>query len=197
MTAHYTASGARRTGDNYQDIQSAKALVEWLEQPQNYNWVRLEAMDGSLDDIQTERVDGSRQLLQIKHGVDNTNEWTWDVLTKQEPGKKGLKPSLLQKWKRSLDDIKNKGIVVNEVALLTNRAASPDICANLSEKGLVNFKKLPALLKEKLSNQLDSEKEADAFFKYFHFYFNELSLPALEASLQKRFLQLGGTLEGW
>ena len=47
----FTASGARRAGDEYQDIQSAEILIEWLEDPARYRWVRLEAMDGSLDGI--------------------------------------------------------------------------------------------------------------------------------------------------
>jgi hypothetical protein len=197
MTSYYTASGARRTGDNYQDIQSAKVLVEWLEQPENYNWVRLEVMDGALDDIQAERVDSSRRFLQIKHGVDNTNEWTWDELIKQEQGKKGLKPSLLKKWKNSLDDIKSKGIAINEAALLTNRAASVDICNHLSSDGLVDFQNLPTLLQTELSKQLGGKRSAGDFFKSFHFRFANPSLEALEDSLFQRFRRLGGTLEGW
>ena len=38
----YTASGARRMGDEYQDLQSAEVLIEWLEQLDAYRWVRLE-----------------------------------------------------------------------------------------------------------------------------------------------------------
>src|ERR1051325_3234846 len=120
----YTASGARRTGDEYQDLQSAEVLIEWLEQPDVYHWVRLETMEGSLDDIQAERADSTRRLLQVKFGTDATVEWEWDDLTEQEKGKKGPKPSLLQKWKTSLDDVVGAGVGVSEAALLTNRAAS-------------------------------------------------------------------------
>lgn len=55
----FTASGARRGGDEYQDLQSAELLVQWLEQPERYRWVRLETMDGALDDIQAELGDGA------------------------------------------------------------------------------------------------------------------------------------------
>jgi hypothetical protein len=95
----YTASGARRTGDEYQDLQSAEVLIEWLEHPDAYRWVRLETTEGSLDDIQAERADGTRRLLQVKFGTDASVEWEWDHLIKQESGKRGPKTSLLQKWK--------------------------------------------------------------------------------------------------
>jgi hypothetical protein len=80
----YTASGARRTGDEYQDLQSAEVLVEWLERTDAYRWVRLEAMDGSLDDIQAEYADGSRRLLQVKFATDATAEWGWEDLLKHQ-----------------------------------------------------------------------------------------------------------------
>ncbi|NOK06352.1 ATP-binding protein [Myxococcus sp. CA018] len=194
----YTASGARRTGDEYQDLQSAEVLVQWLEQPDIYRWVRLETMDGSLDDIQAEHSDGTRRLLQVKFGTDATVEWDWDELTKQDPGKRGqLKPSLLQKWKTSLDDIRAKGVTVSEAALLTNRAASASIRAHLSDAGIVNFGGLSAQLQANISAQLGGPADASSFFASFHFFFKQRSFEVLEDALQQRFRRLGGTPEGW
>lgn len=193
----YTASGARRTGDEYQDLQSAEVLVEWLEQPDAYCWVRLETRDGSLDDIQAERADGTRRLLQVRFGTDATANWEWDDLTKQESGKKGPKLSLLQKWKRSLEDVVAKGIRVSEAALLTNRAASAAIRAHLSDAGIVDFGGLSAPLQATIAAQLGGPADASAFFASFHFFFQERSFDALNGGLQERFWRLGGTSEGW
>ena len=181
----YTRSGARRTGDEYQDLQSAEILVEWLEQPDAYCWIRLETMDGSLDDIQAERADGTLRLLQVKWGTDATVEWAWDDLARQETGKRGPKPSLLQKWKTSLDDTLTKGVTVSEAALLTNRAASAAIRAHLSDSGLVDFDSLSSPLQAAISGQLGGPAAASAFFVEFHFFFKERSAQALESALQK------------
>lgn len=163
----FTASGARRTGDEYQDLQSAEFLIEWLEHPDLYRWVRLETMDGSLDDIQVELADGTRKLLQVKFGTNPTLEWQWDELLKQENGKKGPKPSLLQKWKASLDDVVNAGVPVSEAALVTNRGASAAIRSHLSDPGLVDFAALSASLQSSIANQLGGHAAAGKFSRRF------------------------------
>lgn len=193
----YTASGARRTGDEYQDLQSAEVLIEWLENPVAYRWVRLEAMDGSLDDIQAERADGRQRLLQVKFGTNATVEWDWNELLEQEKGKKGPKPSLLMKWKSSLDKIVVSGVIVSEVALLTNRSASAAIRAHLSDAGIVDFTQLSPALQASISAQLGGPAAASTFFASFHFFFGKPSLESLDASLRRRFQQLGGSQEGW
>lgn len=193
----YTASGARRTGDEYQDLQSAEVLIEWLEQPDAYRWVRLETTAGSLDDIQAERADGTRRLLQVKFGTDASVEWEWHHLTKQESGKMGPRPSLLQKWKISLDDVVASGVAVSEAALLTNRAASTAIRDHLSGSSLVDFGGLPAPLQATIAAQLRGVAAASGFFESFHFYFKQLSFEALESVLRERFHCLGGSSEGW
>jgi len=193
----YTASGARRTGDEYQDLQSAEILVEWLQHPEAYRWVRLETMDGSLDDIQAERADGSLRLLQVKWSTGAKCEWDWGELTEQEMGKKKLKSSFLQKWKTSLDDMLAKGITISEAALLTNRAASAAIRAHLSDSSLVDFEALSKPLKTTIAAQLGGSAAASKFFEKFHFFFKDRSIEVLESALQKRFQRLGGTIEGW
>lgn len=193
----FTASGARRTGDEYQDLQSAEVLIEWLEQPAAYQWVRLEAQDGSLDDIQAARADGSLQLLQVKFSTDPSSTWSWDDLLKQESGKKSAKPSLLQKWKKSLDDIQETGVVVFEAALRTNREAAADLKACLTEFGTVDWAMLSSDRQATLSAHLGGDDLAEKFLSSFHFFFRERSYEALASSLRHRFFRLGGTPEGW
>src|SRR5690348_7719572 len=128
----FTASGARRTGDEYQDLQSAEVLIEWLENPELYNWVRLEAMNGSLDDIQAERSDGTLRLLQVKFATDEHDRWDWDSLLVGKPSKRGgTLPSLLAKWKTSLDAVTASGSSVHEAAFYTNREAASEISDHL------------------------------------------------------------------
>ncbi|WAS99610.1 hypothetical protein [Nannocystis punicea] len=121
----FTASGARRTGDEYQDLQSAEVLVQWLEQPERYRWVRLETMDGSLDDIQAELRDGTHRMLQVKFGTNPAVPWDWEALTTREKGTKGPKPSLLQKWKTSLDDARRDGKLRYGTSHPSSHKASP------------------------------------------------------------------------
>jgi hypothetical protein len=70
-----------------------------------YRWVHLETSEGSLDDIQIEHADGKRELVQVKFATDADDEWNWDHLTATKEGARGPRPSLLQKWKASLDKV--------------------------------------------------------------------------------------------
>ena len=44
VRSDYTRSGVRRAGDDYQDIIALVLLVEWLEHPERYKWVRVEPL---------------------------------------------------------------------------------------------------------------------------------------------------------
>ncbi|KUK47893.1 MAG: hypothetical protein XD74_1515 [Actinobacteria bacterium 66_15] len=195
--SRFTASGARRSGDAYQDLQSAEVLLEWLEQPDAYRWVRLETMEGSLDDIQAERADGTRRLLQVKFSTDPLDEWGWADLTHREAGRRGLKPSLLQKWKASVDGLLAEGVAIGEAAFITNRQAAPDIRAHLTVDGLVDISGLPEPDRQQLVDHLGGLTEAQAFFGSFHFLFQRSSPEALEDALLRRFHALGGAAPGW
>jgi hypothetical protein len=157
----------------------------------------LETTRGSLDDIQAERSDGKRRLLQVKFGTDVTVEWDWDELMEQKQGKKKPLPSLLQKWKNSLDQVLADGVQVSEAAVITNRSASAAIRGHLSDSGLIDFSSLSVDLQARLSGQLGGSDAASLFFASFHFYFKDRSRPILEATLFKRFSRLGGTSDGW
>jgi hypothetical protein len=194
----FTASGARRTGDEYQDLQSAEVLIQWLEQPDAYQWVHLEAMDGSLDDIQALQSDGQMRLLQVKFATDPSERWDWDELLEQRPRKGGgALPSLLQKWSESLNAARSAGTNVFEAGFYTNREAATAISAHLTVYGLVDFGKLPADLRQRIAAQLGGDRQATDYFGSFHFRFRERSPDALEVSLRHRFRQLGGTNDGW
>ena len=193
----FTASGARRAGDEYQDLQSAEILIEWLEDPARYRWVRLEAMDGSLDDIQAEQADGTLKLLQVKFGVNYADNWTWNDFTQQDPGKRvALKPSLLQKWSKSLRDAQIRANV-SISALVTNRSAEDGITKALDNDGHVKLSMLDDAVRQVVIAQLGSEAAAGSFFDAFQFKFLDPSPDALTQGLLTRFLRLGGTIEGW
>lgn len=74
-----TRSGARRQGDEYQDVQALNLLVEWLEQRDRYQRVQLEADgSGSLDDLLALRSDGVLEVWQVKFSTGSyTPEDAW------------------------------------------------------------------------------------------------------------------------
>jgi hypothetical protein len=126
----YTRHGASRAGDDYQDLWGAQLLVEFLEHPDRYQWVRFEASEfGTLDDIVALRTDGKYVVRQIKFTVDPENEGyevTWDWLLNPPQGTQRRGTSLLKKWTTSLVPLL-KSEHVYEAALFTNRRSSAEI----------------------------------------------------------------------
>lgn len=56
----FTRSGIRRSGDDYQDLCALELLVEMLEHPKRYQWIKVEADEaGVLDDVLALREDHS------------------------------------------------------------------------------------------------------------------------------------------
>ncbi|GAG92718.1 unnamed protein product, partial [marine sediment metagenome] len=108
MSSKHTRTGARRSGDDYQDIIALDVMVKILEHPDRYEWIQVEADDyGALDDIVSLRTDGSYVVKQVKFAV-NPEEDTldWEYLLAQKKGKNGAPlKSLLQKWSSSLERI--------------------------------------------------------------------------------------------
>ncbi len=88
-----TRSGARRLGDEYQDLVALEVLVEWLEHADRYDWVRVEADDaGALDDVVARKRDGAIVYRQSKFTVHPDQPgtlWTWEELLKQATGARG------------------------------------------------------------------------------------------------------------
>ena len=47
-----TRTATRRSGDDYQDLVAAGAMLRFLENPSLYQWIKLDAIEGGkLDDV--------------------------------------------------------------------------------------------------------------------------------------------------
>lgn len=201
MKSEYTRTGARRAGDDYQDVVALELLVELLEHPTRYKWIRVEADDaGSLDDIVAVRSDGSFVVKQVKFSTDpqsETDVWTWEKLIQKKKGKIKQLPSLLEKWASSMDQLRKRGLIY-EASVESNRRAAKDMQITLSANGLVDFDKIDdPEIRDIIVQQLGGEAAARSFFAEFHFYLDRSSLEDLEDSVRRRFYALGGKHHGW
>ncbi len=198
-TPRLTRSGARRRGDEYQDVQAQSILVEWLGNADRYQWVQLEADEsGFLDDILALRSDGVLDAWQVKystvsHAPDEL--WGWDALLEQKLGARGPKQSLLQKWFVTWEDYLSRGIEVAP-GLLTNRRAAPELTLGAPWGGYVQWTDLHEETRRKILALLGDEARVRAFFEVFHFRVGEPSLRELEDGTRERFERLGGTPSG-
>ncbi len=200
MSSKHTRTGARRSGDDYQDIIALDVMVEILEHPDRYEWIQVEADDyGALDDIVSLRTDGSYVVKQVKFAV-NPEEDTldWEYLLAQKKGKNGAPlKSLLQKWSSSLEQILADS-KLHEASLISNRKASAQIQSLLLPEGILNFVKLSDTeITGRIIQQIGDECKAKSFFANFHFYLDKPGIATYEEALQRRFYSLGGKSEGW
>ena len=200
MSSEHTRTGARRSGDDYQDITALEVMVEMLEHPDRYEWIQVEADDyGALDDVVALRTDGTYVVKQVKFAV-NPEEDTlgWEYLLGQKKGKNGNPlPSLLQKWSSSLEKILTDHNL-HEASLVTNRQASTQIQSLLSPEGILDFEKLSdPEIKEKIIQQIGDKNKARNFFINFNFIMDKSDIETYEKSIQRRFYLLGGRSEGW
>ena len=87
MKTLYTRTGARRSGDDYQDVIALDLLVEMLEHPDRYQWIQVEADDFDyLDDIVALKTDGEYIVKQAKFSTNpeaKEDYLTWDDLLSQ------------------------------------------------------------------------------------------------------------------
>lgn len=201
MQSKYTRTGARRSGDDYQDLAAADLFIEMLEHPARYKWVRLEADDaGALDDVVALRADGDLIAKQIKFSTspeDDDDIVSWEWLLRERQGKKQLLPSFLSKWSSSLDLLRQQGPVA-EACLITNRKPSQSLANQIFPNGAINFKKITdSKIRSEIVRQLGGLSRAHSFFGQFRFYLDRPGLDNLEAALQKRFFALSGTEQGW
>lgn len=200
MRSRYTRTGTLRSGLDYQDLVALQVLVEMLEHPDRYRWVRVEADDaGSLDDVVCLRSDGSFDLIQVKCSTSSESVGgilTWEKLL-DKGGKTAEFPSLLEKWSSSLE-LWDQKAQIHDARVETNRRPADEIGMVLSPGGLVDFEKIGAVkTRAAIAEQLGGESKAKAFFARFRFWLDRPGIDQLEVSVQKRFLDLGGTLEGW
>ncbi len=160
-----TRSGARRQGDEYQDLVALEVLVDWLGHSERYEWVKVEADDaGSLDDVVARKRDGTIVYRQSKFAVNPDDQWTWETLLKQATGTRGKKlSSLLQDWATSLQHL-SKSVQSIDAALYSNRDAAYEIrqACREDDATLLDFARLPLMAHEEIAAQLGSEEHAQS-----------------------------------
>lgn len=195
-----TPSGARRLGDEYQDVQALSLLVEWLGHTDWYQWLQLEASaSGFLDDILAMRADGVLEVWQVKFSTAShvpDDAWTWEALLDQKSGARGPKRSLLQKWFGTWRDYVGRGSKISP-GLLSNRRAAPELALDVPRGGKVRWSEVPEGTRLEIVAQLGDEAQVQEFFEVFRFRVGEPSLRELEEGARRNFERLGGTPGGF
>jgi len=202
MKPRHTRSGARRSGDDYQDIIALDIMVEMLEHPDRYQWIQVEADDaGTLDDVLALCSDGSLIAKQVKFSVEPEKEddpWKWDDLLRKGKGKDGKElPSLLQKWAVSLEMLKKQN-PVKEACVISNRKPDQELKGALKPDFKVYLDRIiDPRIKAEIIRQLSGEETANIFFSEFCFKLDQAGLDVFETSVKSRFFSLGGENIGW
>ncbi|MEX2302987.1 MAG: ATP-binding protein [Bryobacterales bacterium] len=202
MRSEYTRSGVRRAGDDYQDIIALEVLVNWLEHPDRYEWVRVEADDaGFLDDVVALRADGVVEARQVKfaaHPNDTSDPYTWNAFLSERSSKTG-KPlrSLLSKWGASFQEL--LGAYENvEASLVSNRRPGDDLQNSFGAPGVVDLDRISdATVRGSVVTHLGGRKIAREFFAAFKFQLGQPNLEVLEEYIESRFLRLHSDVGGW
>jgi hypothetical protein len=204
--SEFTRTGARRSGDDYQDAVALDVFVEWLEHPERFKRVKLEAEDsGFLDDIRAERSDGVVVLKQVKFSTapdDPDDAWTFEALLSEREGKaskEGTKkklPSLISKWAKSVKAFEEAKVPF-EASVVSNRRTAPDIAAALQVDRVDYDKVTDPTTRGELARQIGGDAQAGKFFSQFQFRLDQPPLEVLEDAVHRRFCHLGGTPLGW
>ena len=187
-----TRTGARRSGDDYQDLVAAEAMLRILKHPSRYGWVKLEAKEaGKLDDVLVLRRDGIVEATQVKYSTDTlrpNDPWTWDRFLKTS--KTG--PSLLQDWFNSVKQL-DEAFVSTEPKLVSNRKAGDDL--HLDGNGRVDVSLTCDGILDKIQSQLD--ENTSEFLERFRFEVGEQDLVALDERLSREYERIGVSAHGW
>jgi len=196
MIGSVTRSGARRRGDDYQDIVALELLVDWLGHSERYEWVIFESDEaGYLDDIVALKTNGELIVQQVKFSnyPDSSNDpWTWQALLHQ-----GGSTSLLQKWATTLEELNDQYPDI-DASVISNRQAALDLEVALNTSTfLIQFEHIPTETRQIIIEQLGSEMSARSFFKNCKFRLNYPNLVDLEEAQQRQFFRLGGEPIGW
>ncbi|MCF7753164.1 hypothetical protein KQ941_01825 [Paenibacillus xylanexedens] len=198
--AEFTRSGARRSGDYLQDLVALENMIEMLEHPKRFQYIKVEADEaGYLDDVIALKSDGSYVVKQVKfstHPEQEKDEYSWDKLLEEREGKRRMLPSLLKKWASSALEIKQQGLL-HEASLITNRKAAKEIVIALLPNGSINFDKIPDRYREEIIRQIGEEELVREFFDVFFFRFDCAGPKEYEEVLRRRFYNIGGTDHGW
>ena len=192
-----TRSGTRRLGDEYQDAVAVNLLVDWLRHRERYVWIRFEADEaGALDDVVALHPDGRVTAFQVKYSTNPElpdDALTWDMLLHQ---KSASSTSWLQKWFESYFRLRGAHQVV-DASLVTNRRASAEVGAVLTQEGRIDFDRIPEPTRSHVISHLGDEARVRQFFTEFRFSLNEPSLRDLDDAAQRKFHERGGSDNGW
>ncbi len=207
QSGEFTRTGARRSGDDYQDVVALDVFVEWLEHPERFQRAKLEADDsGFLDDVRVERPDRVIVLKQVKFSTDPDNPddaWTFEMLLSEKegkPNKEGKKkklPSLISKWAQSVKVFEEEAKINFEASVVSNRRPAADLAAALLVRQLEYDKITDSATRSELVRQIGTEAGVRKFFSQFQFRLDQPSLEVLEDGVRRRFFSLGGTGPGW
>ncbi len=187
-----TRTGARRYGDDYQDLVAAEAMLQILKHPSRYEWVKLEAREaGKLDDVLVLRKDGILKATQVKSSPNplrSETTWTWETLLAPSPGG----TSLIQDWWNSVKKLEDLYDEI-EPKLYSNRLRGSGFY--LKPDGLVDQDRTDDEHLACISSQLG--EDASDFLERFRFRIDEQDLPEYDESLQREFHLLGVPELGW
>ena len=193
MVQRRTRTGARRSGDDYQDLVAASVLLRVLKHPSRYRWVKFEAREaGRLDDILVLRADGTVEASQVKYSTDALrlgDPWTWAKLLAQP---KPRRRSLIQDWWESVA-LLDETYGTTEPRLVSNRRAGDDL--RLTPTGYVNRSQTAPSVLARIQLQLGDG--SDAFLDRFRFDVDEQDLGDLAESTRRGFQALRLPEENW
>lgn len=197
----HTRIASIRRGFEYQDAESIKVFLTWLENPNIYRWIKLEADEHLfLDDIVAMRNDGSLDLIQVKfslHPDYPEKKWDWKdlILIKKNN-------SLLRRWFISWREARKNIKSVNPI-ISTNKMAFGDLSQTLvaieGRSYKVNIKNLKGKkIYSEIKKHLNAkENEVIKFLSQMRFML-DADLDALWENLHNIFTTvLCGTEVGW
>jgi AAA ATPase-like protein len=202
VRSEYSRTGVRRSGDDYQDIVALEVLIEMLEDPHRYEWVKLEADEaGALDDVVAMRRDGTIVAIQVKfsaHASEATDPYSWTQLLEEPKSRVGKTlPSLLAKWAQGFRELAASYAKV-DARLVSNRRPAEDLQKTLLPNQLIDLDRISdSSVKQEIFRQVGSESEARVFFGAFRIDLAVPGLDTFEDGLRRRFKRLGGDDHGW
>lgn len=202
MTNRFKNAGITRAGFHYQDLFGLSILIDFYQDRDLYDWVKLES-DGNgdgvdpgfLDDVVALRkADGLADVTQVKFCVDPARTdlaLSADWLTK----KKAEGSSLIGKWVASAKDLADKR-QLGTARLLTNRR--PDEVMAGALHGLhIRLDRLPADIRTRLVAEAGGEETAAWFFGIFEFHHSQPEPEDLELKLMYRLVPDDTDEHGW
>ncbi|TLD71936.1 ATP-binding protein [Phragmitibacter flavus] len=196
----FTRPGPIRAGNDYQDIVAVGMLLDWMEFPDEYECMQVEAEDsGCLDDIRVHRADGKIELVQVKFSTSphaDDDPWEWRSLLQDRPSRRQGErlPSLLKRWIESWKLVRASHSNVS-VRILSNRRAGGDLNDCLQDD-YVCWEEIASEAKALLREQV-GEEDARAFFEACVFMLGRDGLERYEQIEKQRFLRLKGNELGW